>query len=43
MMMVVMTVMVVMGMHDDHDLCLRRVGNREAADKNQAKQDFLHA
>jgi hypothetical protein len=41
MMMVVMMVMV-MRMNDDHHLRLRRVGNREAEDKNESKQDFLH-
>jgi len=40
----VMTVMmmVVMGMHNHHNLRLRRIGYREAEDKNQSKQNLLH-
>jgi len=41
-MVVVMVMMVVMAVNDDHNLCLRSIGHCEGEEKNQSKQNFFH-
>jgi hypothetical protein len=42
MVVVMMTVVMVTRMNDDHHLCLRRIRSCEAKDKDQSEQDSLH-
>lgn len=39
---VMMMVVVMAGVYDHHNLRLRRIGNREAEDEDQSKQNLFH-